>query len=292
MRAGKALLGAGGLLGVLAILAGACGSLPPSLDAGRALDAPAVYRVSTTTESRFSGPVSDLKGGTKLTAAFEATPVSGSKVEVEVLYLAASVRGAGGEEVALNLAPLAGKRATVEMGPPGEISEITGDSELLEAEIPLISVRETLWNLFPPLPGESMREDDTWTGDTPVPFPNLGDPPARMRYVVANVNPSDDTGRVEGYELRTGSRSFAAELPGGRLTGEGDLEITFEGMLNAGEGYEWTERKAEFDTRFLRIAGSPSYANGNLHMESETRVELLNSFEQFGLDPGANGQQK
>ena len=265
-----------------------CGGPPPSLEIGRSTDAPEVYRVSAEAESRFSGPVSDLKGGTELTAAFEVTPVSGSSVEVKVLYLAANVRDAGGEFVALDLGSLTGEKAEVVMGPPGAISEIRGEPALLEAPIPLISVREVIASLFPPLPQEKLRKGDTWTGDVPAPFANLDGPAQRMRFLLNSINSSKDTARIEGYELSTKPRPFTSETAGGSLSGEGDLDVVFDGKLTAGRGYEWTERTARFDSRFIRITGS-GYANGDLHMKGTTRVENLDPTEQFGLDSGVKG---
>lgn len=270
------------LLLLLALLV-SCGASPSALDADRDLDAPAVYRVSAATESRISGPVSDLGGTTQLTAAFETTPLSDSSVEVEVLYLAASVRDADGEPVALNLPPLAGKKATVRMGPPGVVSEVRGDEDLLDARIPLIPVREVIWSLFPPLPGEAVREDDTWTGDMPMPFANLGGPPHRMRYVVQRVDASGGFGWIEGYELSVASRRFQTETADGAVSGEGDLDVEFEGEFTAKNGYERTERTAEFDSDFVRLSGG-EYANGGLYMRSSITTERLNSTEQLGLD--------
>lgn len=265
-----------------------CGQ-PPALEIGRSTDVPAVYRVSAEAESRFSGPVSDLEGGTELTAAFEIGPVSGSTVEVEVLYLAANVRDSRGEPVALDLESLTGETAEVVMGPPGTISEIRGDPTLLDAPVPLISMREVIASLFPPLPQEELQEGDTWTGDIPVPFANLGGPAQRMRFLVDSSFldgiGSSDIARIEGYELRTEPRSFTSETAGGDVSGEGDLDVVFDGGLRPGVGYEWTERTAEFDSRFIRLSGS-GYANGSLHMEETTRVEKLNPAEQFGLDSG------
>lgn len=266
-----------------ALVFGACNAAPSTLDLSRPLDAPAVYRVSATTESRLSGPVSDLAGATELSAAFEATPISDSSVEVEVLYLAASVRDAEGESVSLNLPPLAGKRAAVEMGPPGVVSRVRGDEELLGATIPLISVREIIWSLFPPLPDEATREEDTWTGDVPVPFANLGGPPHRMRYVLQQIDASVESGWIEGYELSVGPRPFESEIAAGEVSGEGDLDVEFEGEFTAGSGYERTERTAEFDSDYIRLSGG-EYANGSLHMKSTITTERLNSTEQLGLD--------
>lgn len=270
---------------LLALVLTGCGGPPPALEVGRTAEAPAVYRVSAGAESRFSGPVSDLKGGTRLTAAFEVTPVSDSTLEVEVLYLAASVREAGGEYAGLDPGGLAGKKAEVEMGPPGEVSEVRGDPALLGAPVPLISVREVIASLFPPLPQEELREGDTWTGDVPAPFANLDGPPQRMRYLLDGIDSSQETARIEGYELRTEPRSFASETASGSISGEGDLDVVFDGELEAGEGYEWTERTAKFDSRFVRLSGS-GYANGSLHLEGTTTVERLNSAEQLGLDTG------
>lgn len=264
----------------------ACGGPPPAVEAGRSLDAPAVYRVSVEAESRFSGPVSDLKAAADLTAAFGVTPLSENTVEVEALYVAANVRDADGEPVALGLGSPAGKTARVEMAPPGAVSEIRGDPALLDAPVPLISIREVVSSLFPPLPQEPLRKGDTWTGDVPVPFANLDGPRQRMRFLLARANASAGTARVEGYELRLEPRTFTAETAAGRLSGEGDLEVAFEGELEAGEGYERTERTARFDSRSIRLPGGSGYANGNLHMEYTSTVERLNSAEQFGLDPG------
>jgi hypothetical protein len=273
-----------GLLLSIALLAG-CGSPPPALDATRSLDAPAVYRVSTTAESSFSGPVSDLAGATELTAAFRTTPISGSEVEVEVLYLAASVENADGEPVALSLEPLAGREAVVEMGPPGVVSGIRGGEELLEAPIPLISMREVIWSLFPPLPDGTVRRGDTWAGDAPIPFSILGGPPQRMRYAVSGIDSSGRAGAVEGYELRVGPRSFEAKTASGAVSGEGDLEIDFGGELVAREGYLRTKRTDEFDSDFIRLGDASRYANGTLHLRRTTIIERLSSVEQFGLDP-------
>jgi hypothetical protein len=272
------------LLALTMLVFTGCGGPLPALEIGRSTDTPEVYRVSAEAESWFSGPVSDLEGGTELTAAFEVTPVSGSTVEVEVLYLAANIRDADGEPVALELGPITGKTAEVEMGPPGAISEVRGDPALLDAPLPLISIREIIASLFPPLPQEELQEDDTWTGDIPSPFANLDGPAQRMRFLLASVS-SQETARIEGYELRTRPRSFESETAGGSVSGEGDLDVVFDGRLQASEGYEWTERTAEFDSRFIRISGS-GYANGSLHMESTTRVERLDPTEQFGLDSG------
>lgn len=262
-----------------------CGGPPPTIEAGRTTEAPAVYRVSAEAESRFSGPVSNLKGATELTAAFEVEPVSGSAVEVEVLYLAANVRDAGGEFVALDLGPLAGASVEVEMGPPGTISEIQGDPALLEAPVPLIPIRGIVAALFPPLPQSKLREGDTWTGDIPVPFANLAGPDQRMRFLLDGIDSSANEARIEGYELRTEPRPFTSETAGGGVSGEGDLDVIFAGELRPGKGYEWSERTSEFDSRFIRLSGS-GYANGTLHMQEETRVERLDSAEQFGLDSG------
>lgn len=266
-----------------AVVLSSCGASTAALDVSRGLDAPAVYRVNATTESRLSGPVSDLGGASELAAAFETTPNSDSSVEVEVLYLAASVRDADGKLVALNLPPLAGKRVTVRMGPPGVVSEVRGDGELLDAPIPLISMREVIWSLFPPLPDEAMREEDTWTGDMPVPFANLGGPPHRMRYVMQRIDTSGESGWIEGYELSVGPRSFETATAGGDITGEGDLDVEFEGEFTTENGYERTERTAEFDSDFIRLSGG-EYANGDLYMQSSIMTERLNSTEQLGLD--------
>ncbi len=265
----------------------ACSGDSPMLYAGRSLDAPSVYRVSVTADSSFSGAASDLRGASGLTGAFEVTPVSNSSVEVEALYLAANVRDGEGEPVAFNLEDMTGKKAIVEMSPSGVVSEVRGDGALLDAPVPLISVREVIWSLFPPLPDESVGEDDTWTGDMPVPFANLGGPPHRMRYVLQSADSRTEQGRIQGYELSVRPRAFSTDTPGGEVSGEGDLDVEFEGELRAKEGYESTERTAEFDTNYIRLQDGRNYANGQLHMESFMQVERLSSAEQFGLDAGA-----
>lgn len=265
------------------VLLSACGGSQRSLEASRTLDAPTVFQVDVTAESRFSGPVSNLERKTSLSGAFQVTPVSDSAVKVETLYLAASVRDANGEHVALSLEPLAGKQATVEMEPSGVVKEVQGDSDLLEASIPLISMREVIWSLFPPLPQEPMQEGDTWTGDMPIPFGNLGGPPHRMRYVLQSIDSAAENGRIDGYELSVRPRAFTVGTPGGDVSGEGDLDVEFEGELKARDGYTYTERTAEFDTNSIRISGG-DYANGNLHMRSTLTTELLSPAEQFGLD--------
>lgn len=263
----------------------ACGGQPASLNASFQPNSPAVYRVSVTAESGFSGPVSDLEGATDLTAAFRVTPVSGNAVEVEAIYVAASVRDAYGEPVALGLGDLAGSRARIEFEPPGAVSRIEGDSRLLEAPIPLVSMREVLHALFPPLPADRVRKGDTWTGDTPFPFANFDDVSrTRMRYALDSVNARDGTGRVQGYELSTGGWSFSAATPGGRITGTGDLQINFDGELDAREGYARTERTAEFVTDIIRLPDTKSFANGDLRLRSSLTTERLSPAEQLGLD--------
>lgn len=285
MSPGKVPLYAG-LFFLAAVFFGACGGPPPALDVSRSLDAPAVYRVSATAESRFSGPVSDLEGTTELTAAFKATPISDSRVEVETLYLAASVEDANGEPAALNLEPLVGRKATVELESPGSVAGVRGDPALLDAPVPLIPVREVIWSLFPPLPQEATQEDDTWTGDSPMPFANLDAPPTRMRYVLEAIDSSNQTGRVAGYELSVRPPSFRAPTVDGEVSGEGDLDVEFEGEFRAGEGYERTERTIRFDSNFIRLSGG-DYANGNLRMRYALITERLNPAEQFGLDAAA-----
>ena len=288
MRRSRAALHGAGLLLALLTTAGllaSCGSgNAPAVKLERKLDSPAVYRVSTNAESRFSGPVSDLRGATKVTAAFEVFPVSGSAAEVEVLYLAASVRDANGDFVALDLGDLSGKKARVEFGPPGMVSGVNGEEALLDAGIPLIPVEDLIASLFPPLPQESMRREDTWTGNAPVPFSNLQNgPDLRMRYLLSGAD--SGTATVEGYELSTGPRSFTEELAGGEVTGRGELDVTFNGEYDDQEGYTTAESTAEFESNFIRLPGGSRYANGNLRLERTTTVESLNPAEQFGLDP-------
>lgn len=265
----------------------ACSGDSPTLYAGRSLDVPAIYRVSVTAESSFSGAASNLRVASDLTGAFKITPTSNSSVEVEPLYLAVNVRDGEGEPVALSLEGMTGKKAVVEMSPSGVVSGVRGDEALLDAPVPLISVREVIWSLFPPLPDESVGEDDTWTGDMPIPFANLGGPPHRMRYVLQSADSRAEQGRIQGYELSVRPRAFSTDTPGGGVSGEGDLDVEFEGELRAEEGYESIERTAEFDTNYIRLQDGRSYANGNLHLESFMQVERLSSAEQFGLDTGA-----
>lgn len=264
-----------------ALLISSCGGPPAALDLGWEPDSPAVYRVSASAESGFSGPVSDLEGATEMTAAFRVSPASGSSVEVETLYLAADVRDSFGESVALNLGRLAGSGATVRFGSPGVVSGIEGDEELLEAPVPLISVKAAIRHLFPPLPEGSFRSADTWTGEMPPTFPNLGEEPVRMRYVVGGVDAS--SGTIEGYELSVEPRAFEADTPGGGVSGEGHLDVEFEGEFDERTGYQKMERSSEFDSDFIRLEGG-AYANGNLRMREEMVVERLSQAEQFGLD--------
>lgn len=255
------------------------------MDLGWTPDAPAVYRVSASAESGFSGPVSDASGATRMTAAFRVTPTSDSEARVEVLYLAASVEDASGESVALDLGGLAGSEATARFGTPGVVSEVEGGERLMDAPIPLIRMEAVIQGLFPPLPEGSFRPDDTWTGDTLPLFDNLaeGEDPARMRYVVGSVGSSGKTGKVEGYELAVEPGSFQAETPGGAVSGEGNLGVEFEGDLDTQTGYQRTERRSNFHSNFLRLEGG-DYANGNLDMSGEMTVERLDPAEQFGLD--------
>ncbi len=269
-------------LAVCLVFLSSCGGPPPALDLGWEPDSPAVYRVSASAESGFSGAVSDLEGATDMTAAFRVSPASDSSAEVEVLYFAANVRDAFGEPVALNLGRLSGSGATVRFGAPGVVSRIEGDEELLEAPVPLISVESVITHLFPPLPEGSFRTDDTWTGDTPPTFPSLGEEPVRMRYVMDGV--SAPGGTVEGYELSVEPRPFEADTPGGGVSGEGSLDVEFEGEFDERIGYQRTGRTSEFDSDFIRLEGG-EYANGNLWMREEMVVERLNQAEQFGLDP-------
>lgn len=272
---------------ILGLFSSACSGSSPTLYAGRSLDAPAVYRVSVTAEGSFSGAASDVRGVSDLTGAFEITPISNSEVKVDVMYFAVNVRDGEGESVALNLEDLAGKKAIVEMSPPGVVSNVRGDEALLDAPIPQISVREVIWSLFPPLPDESVGEDDTWTGDMPVPFANLGGPPHRMRYVLQNTDSQAGRAWIQGYELSVRPRTFSTNTPGGGVSGEGDLDVEFEGELRAKEGYEYIQRTAEFDTNYIRLQDGRSYANSRLHLKSLMEVERLSSAEQFGLDIGS-----
>lgn len=278
--------GAPGFLALLflALLAPfSCGGPPPALDLQRSTDAPAVYQVSATSEASFYGSVSDLEGRTTLTAAFEAVPVSAATVEVEVLYLAASVEGANGEPAALGLGPLAGKRARLTFSPEGQVTQVEGDRELLEARIPLMSVPALVEGLFPPLPGEETRADDTWNGNVPIPFPPLGDQPARAIYTLADVDPGTEpgsgAGTVEGHGLGVAPRSF--EHAG--VSGRGDLDLIFEGDYDSKMGYTRTERITRFDSTSLRLGDGNLYANGNVRLEQTTTTELLNPAERFGL---------
>ncbi|MGH3087643.1 MAG: hypothetical protein ACRDSJ_10040 [Rubrobacteraceae bacterium] len=272
------------LVGLVACLFffSSCGGASPALDLGWTPDSPAVYRVSASAESGFSGPVSDLEGATELTAAFRVSPASDSAADVEVLYLAANVEDGSGEPVALGMGGLAGSEATVQFAPPGLVSEVEGDERLLEAPVPLISVESVIAHLFPPLPAGSFRPEDTWTGNAPPLLSNLGDEPVRMRYVMDGV--SGETGNIEGYELAVEPREFEAAPPGGDVSVEGHLNVEFEGEFDAEDGYQRTELRSRFDSDFIRLEGG-GYANGNLWTRGEMTVEKLNSAEQFGLDP-------
>lgn len=275
----------GGLLIFLALLlvaSSSCGGPPQALDLKRPADAPAVYRVSAVSEASFSGPVSDLEGKTTLTAAFEVLPVSPTAVEVEVIYLAASVEDASGEPAALGLGAPAGKKARVEFGPAGQVSRVEGDRDLLQARIPLMSVPDLVENLFPPLPGEETRVGDTWNGNVPVSFPNLGDAPARALYTLTGADQSSGAGTVEGHGLGVEPRSFRDA----GVSGRGDLDLIFEGDYDARTGYTHTERTTRFDSASLRLGGGNLYANGNVRLEQTVTTELLNPAERFGLDAG------
>jgi len=255
-----------------------CGA-QPTLSLGHDLDAPATYRVSATSTARFSGSVSDKTGETRLTAAFRATPVSEDAIEVEALYVAASVEDVGGEPVSLSLGSLAGATARVELGPAGQVTRVTGDRELLEAPVPLVSVRALVEGLYPPLPGEAMEPEDTWTGTAPVPFPALGGPPVETRYVLSRA--SDGTeGVVEGYEITSGERGFDS----GDASGRGRLDYAFTGEYEENTGYTTTETMTQFDTSLLRLGAGNTYANGNAHLEQTVTTERLNAAESFGLD--------
>ncbi|AHY45805.1 Hypothetical Protein RradSPS_0522 [Rubrobacter radiotolerans] len=269
---------------LLLLFPAACAGEERSVELGWTPDAPAVYRVSVSAESGFSGPVSDAEGATDLTAALRVTPVSEAEAEVEVLYLAASVADASGDSVALDLPDLRGSAATVRFAPPGVASEVTGDDRLLGAEIPLVSMEEVILGLFPPLPEGNFGPADTWTGDVPSPFPNLGEEPVRARYVVGSVRPDGNgtAASVEGYELSVSPRAFTAPTAGDDVSGEGHLDLEFEGELASGGGYTGTYRRATFDSDFLRLGGG-GYANGSLRLVSEMEVERLGPFEQMGL---------
>lgn len=280
----RRLLRLAGLLLLLTLLSACGGSSSSELRAARSLDGPTVYRVNATAESRFSGPISDRRAATKLTAAFEATPVSDSEVRVEVVHLAAGVRNAEGEFVGLSLGDLAGTQATVELAPPGHVARISGSEELLEAPTPLISVENVIHGLFPPLPGETVSERDTWTGDTPFPFPNLGGPPVRTRYVMESIDSSAETGRVDGYELSVSPSSFQADTPSGRISGEGEVQMELQGELEAGEGYLWRERTTTFESSSIQLADSGSYDESALRLEQTFMIERLGPAEQLGFD--------
>lgn len=262
-----------------------CGeSVPPAMELGWTPNAPAVYRVSVSAQSGFSGPTSDLEGATDLTTALRVTPVSPSEASVEVMYFAASVADSSGEMVALDLGGLAGEEATVRFGTPGVVSSVEGGERLLEAPVPLVPVEYVVRSLFPSLPEGSFREGDTWTAETAPPFPNLGEPPVRMRYVAQDVAGSGESGRIEGYELSVRPRTFDEETPGGGITGRGDLNVEFRGELETRDGYRRTENNSTFESEYVRLEGG-GYANGNARLDSEMVVERLSSTEQFGLDP-------
>lgn len=243
-------------------------------------DAPAVYRVSVESESRFGGPVSDLSGRTLLTAALRTTPVSEDEAEVEVLDLAASVADASGEMVGLSVPDVTNETVTVRFSPPGVVSQVEGGDGFIGSRIPLVSPEDVVRSLFPPLPEGSFRAEDTWAGGVSSPFPNLGRDPARMRYVVDFVG--DESG-ITGYELSVAPRAFSYETAGDEVSGEGNLNVDFQGTLDEQGGYEISDRTATFESDFLRL-GNGGYANGSLRLTQELRVEKLGAFEQFGLD--------
>jgi len=265
------------LFAILALLA-SCGG-PTSAELGRSLGSPEVYRVSAESESSFSGAVSDLSQRTEVNAAFKVVPTSDSEVEVEVLNLATSVEDGDGNPVSLQPPDLTGEKATVSFASSGAISEIS-DGKLDEARIPLVSFRHLVASLFPPLPQDTVQRRDTWTGDVPVPFGNLGDPPIRMRYVADGI--SSDRARVEGFELSVEPHQFSTQMPTGEVSGEGELQATFNGSYGGG-GYERIEREYTFDSASIQLSGG-DYANGEVHMEYKSVVERLNQAEQFGLD--------
>lgn len=265
-----------------ALLLSGCGASSASLNLERNLDEPAVYRISTQAESSLSG--SDLESKANVTAALVVRPAPGSKAEVEVLHLAASVEDAEGNPVALSLGDVSGTEATVKLRPPGNVASITGDEELLGAPVPLISPRGLIAGLFPPLPGETMRKQDTWTGDTPAPLSGLGDNPVRMRYVLDSTDPSSRGGSVNGYELSLGTRSFETQTPSGPVTGQGKLNVTFEGKFSSSTGYEHTRIVTEFDTDSIHLPDGKQLEDSNLHLESRTTVERLTAAEQLTLD--------
>lgn len=282
MRSSR-LLAATLTLTLIAVLA-ACGGPPPTLSLGYTLNEPAVYQVTATAESRFSGSVSDLDAETDLVAAFRATPVSKTEVEVEALRIAASIKGRGRDPVALGLEPLAGQKATVELGAGGVVSGVRGDPELLEADTPLISMGGVIASLFPPLPGEPMRQGDAWVGPIVFPFGNIEGSPTAVRFVLTGLSARNGTGKVQGYEVEEGLRSFRGESATGEVTGQGEFDVLFRGEVSAREGYTRTRTTAGFDSTFLRLGPGAEYANGNIRMDYESVVERLNPAEQLGLD--------
>ncbi|MGI8648844.1 MAG: hypothetical protein ACR2KW_00460 [Rubrobacter sp.] len=269
---------------ITSLLLASCASDPQAVELGWTPDSPAVYRVSVSSESRFSGPVSDLSGATQLTTTLRVTPVSRSEAEVEVVYLGASIADASGEAVALSLPDLTDAALTVNFSPPGVVSEVSSDNErgerFLGAQAPLVSPEDVVRSLFPPLPEGSFRAADTWTGGISPPFPGLGEEPVRMRYVVDSVGAEP---AISGYELSVSPRDFRSETAGDEVNGEGHLNIEFEGTLDESGGYAQTRRRADFGSDYLRLGGG-GYANGTLRLTQETIVERLNAFEQFGLD--------
>lgn len=260
-----------------------CAAEPEPLELGWTPDSPAVYRVTATSESRFSGPVSDLSSATDAAAVLRVTPVSADEAEVEVLRFGASVSDSSdraAEPVALSVPDFTGDTATVRFSPPGVVSEIEGDSRFLDASVPLVSTEDIVRAVFPPLPEGTFSPEDTWTGGIASPFPNLGGEFVRMRYVLDSTGAAPE---ITGYELSVSPRSFASQTTTDEVTGEGHLDVEFEGTLDEQGGYATSHRRAVFESDFLRL-GSGGYANGEIRISQELEVERLNAFEQFGLD--------
>ncbi|WP_119069379.1 hypothetical protein [Rubrobacter indicoceani] len=275
-----AIRAAGPFVALVFLFLTSCAAEPQPVELGWTPDAPAVYRVSVDSGSRFSGPVSNLSSETRLVATLGVTPLSESEAEVEILGLGASTTDAQGEAVGLSLPDTTGETATVRFSSPGVVEGVEGGDSLLSTEVSLVSMEDVVRSVFPPLPEGSFLPADTWTGGLPAPFPNLGEDFVRMRYVVDSAGAEPE---VTGRELSVAPRPFATQTAADEVRGEGHLDVEFQGTLDRRGGYGSSRRNATFESDFLQL-GSGGYANGGLRLTQNLEVEKLSEFEQFGLD--------